>query len=75
MRKQAVARPTSDTELFNCLIESDNEPSFRKNFVLVLFKTFLKRKKSKMCVNQNVGIDQVLPPPPPESGLFVYPSP
>lgn len=63
MRKQAVARPTSDTELFNCLIESDNEPSFRKNFVLVLFKTFLKRKKSKMCVNQNVGIDQVLPPP------------
>lgn len=50
MRKQAVARPTSDTELFNCLIESDNEPSFRKNFVLVLFKTFLKRKKNLKCV-------------------------
>lgn len=50
MRKQAVAGPTSDTELFNCLIESDNEPSFRKNFALVLFKTFLKRKKNLKCV-------------------------
>lgn len=45
MRKQAVSGPTSDSELFNCLTESDNEPSFLKNFASVLFKTIFKEKK------------------------------
>ena len=60
--EDTVSGPTSDIELFNCLIERDTEPSFMKNSALVLFKTtfFKEEKKSTMWVDQNVGTDQVI---------------